>query len=85
MYRSAFLAALLSIAQAAKAESGLASYYSGHGHRGEMTCAHRPRPLGSIVTMTAPVIQYSAASMIADHSLGAGLSMCRSARRTHSA
>jgi rare lipoprotein A len=53
MYRSAFLAAaLLSFAQAAKAESGLASYYSGHGHRGEMTCAHRTRPLGSIVTVT---------------------------------
>jgi hypothetical protein len=45
MYRSAFLAAaLLSIAQAAKAEakaeSGFASYYGGRGHRGEMTCAH---------------------------------------------
>jgi len=52
MYRSAFLAAaLLSIANAANAESGLASYYGGHGHRGEMTCAHRTRPLGSIVTV----------------------------------
>jgi hypothetical protein len=41
MYRSTFLAAaLLSIAQAAKAESGFASYYGGRGHRGEMTCAH---------------------------------------------
>ncbi|MGB6399278.1 MAG: septal ring lytic transglycosylase RlpA family protein [Bradyrhizobium sp.] len=53
MYRCAFLAlALLSIAHAAKAESGLASYYGGRGHRGEMTCAHRTRPLGSIVTVT---------------------------------
>jgi rare lipoprotein A len=53
MYRSALLAAaLLSIAQAAKAESGLASYYGGHSDRGEMTCAHRTRPLGSIVTVT---------------------------------
>jgi rare lipoprotein A len=53
MYRSALLAAaLLSIAQAAKAESGLAAYYGGHGHRREMTCAHRTRPLGSIVTVT---------------------------------
>jgi rare lipoprotein A len=53
MYRCAFLAAaLLSIAYAAKAESGLASYYGGRGHRGEMTCAHRFRPLGSIVTVT---------------------------------
>jgi rare lipoprotein A len=53
MYRRAFLAiALLSIAHAAKAESGLASYYGGRGHRGEMTCAHRTRPLGSVVTVT---------------------------------
>jgi rare lipoprotein A len=53
MYRCAFLAAaLLSIAYAAKAESGLASYYGGRGHRGEMTCAHRSRPMGSIVTVT---------------------------------
>lgn len=53
MYRSVLLAAaLLCIAQTAKAESGLASYYGGRGHRGEMTCAHRTRPLGSIVTVT---------------------------------
>jgi rare lipoprotein A len=53
MYRCAFLAAaLLSIAYAAKAESGLASYCGGRGHRGETTCAHRFRPLGSIVTVT---------------------------------
>jgi hypothetical protein len=43
MYRRALLAlALFSIAHAARAESGLASYYGGRGHRGEMTCAHRP-------------------------------------------
>jgi rare lipoprotein A len=53
MYRCACLAlALLSIADTARAESGLASYYGGRGHRGEMTCAHRSRPLGSIVTVT---------------------------------
>jgi rare lipoprotein A len=53
MYRSALLAAaLLSIASAAEAESGLASYYGGRGHRGEMTCAHRTRPFGSIVTVS---------------------------------
>lgn len=58
MHRSALLAvalpsiALLSITQAAQAESGLASYYGGRGHRGEMTCAHRTRPFGSIVTVT---------------------------------
>jgi rare lipoprotein A len=53
MVRYALLAlALVSIAQAAKAESGLASYYGGKGHQGEMTCAHRTRPMGSIVTVT---------------------------------
>jgi rare lipoprotein A len=53
MYRCACLAlALLSIADTVRAESGLASYYGGRGHRGEMTCAHRSRPLGSIVTVT---------------------------------
>ena len=36
----------------AHAESGLASYYGGHGLRGEMTCAHRSRPFGSMVTVT---------------------------------
>ena len=36
----------------AHAESGLASFYSGKGHRGEMTCAHRTRPFGSTVTIT---------------------------------
>jgi rare lipoprotein A len=53
MYRYAFLAAvLLSVAPSAKAESGLASYYGGRGHKGEMTCAHRTRAFGSIVTVT---------------------------------
>jgi rare lipoprotein A len=53
MYRYAFLAAvLLSFAHSAKAESGLASYYGGRGHKGEMTCAHRTRAFGSIVTVT---------------------------------
>jgi rare lipoprotein A len=36
----------------AQAESGLASYYSGIGRRGDMTCAHRTRPFGSVVTVT---------------------------------
>lgn len=54
MYRCAFLAAavLLSSVYAANAESGIASYYGGRGHRGEMTCAHRTRPFGSILTVT---------------------------------
>jgi rare lipoprotein A len=43
---------LLGAMTSAQAESGLASYYGGHGHRGEMTCAHRTRPLGSMVTVT---------------------------------
>ena len=53
MYRTALtLALLLSTAAACEAESGLASYYGGRGHPGEMTCAHRTRPFGSIVTVT---------------------------------
>jgi peptidoglycan lytic transglycosylase len=53
MFRYALLAVgLLLVAQSAKAESGLASYYGGHGHKGEMTCAHRTRAFGSIVTVT---------------------------------
>jgi len=52
MYRSLLtVLALASIASEARAESGLASYYGGRGLRGEMTCAHRTRPLGSMVTV----------------------------------
>ena len=36
----------------ARAESGLASYYGGVGRSGEMTCAHRTRPMGSMVTVS---------------------------------
>ena len=46
------VAGLLGAMTSAQAESGLASYYGGHGHRGEMTCAHRTRPFGSMVTVT---------------------------------
>jgi rare lipoprotein A len=53
VYRTALSAAfLLLTAAASEAESGFASYYGGRGHRGEMTCAHRTRPFGSIVTVT---------------------------------
>jgi rare lipoprotein A len=53
VYRSALVIGLvLSVASACEAESGLASYYGGRGHRGEMTCAHRTRPFGSIVTVS---------------------------------
>jgi rare lipoprotein A len=53
VYRNALTAAfLLLTASACEAESGLASYYGGRAHRGEMTCAHRTRPFGSIVTVT---------------------------------
>ena len=52
MYRSFLVAASLSVVlvSAAQAESGLASYYGGRGHG--MTCAHRTRPMGSVVTVT---------------------------------
>src|ERR1700759_1619136 len=33
------------------AQSGLASYYGGRGHG--MTCAHRTKPMGSVVTVRA--------------------------------
>ena len=37
----------------ARAESGLASYYGGVGsHAGEMTCAHKTRRMGSMVTVS---------------------------------
>jgi rare lipoprotein A len=53
VYRSALIVAfVLSAASAANAESGLASYYCGRGRPGEMTCAHRTRPFGSIVTVS---------------------------------
>jgi rare lipoprotein A len=42
---------LLGAVTSAQAESGLASYYGGYGRRGDMTCAHRSRPLGSMVTV----------------------------------
>ena len=52
-HRSALIVAFaLSAASTCQAESGLASYYSGHGRHGEMTCAHRTRPFGSIVTVS---------------------------------
>ena len=53
MYRYVFLAVVLvSPVQTAKAESGLASYYGGRSHKGEMTCAHRTRAFGTMVTVT---------------------------------
>ena len=52
MYRCLSIAGVLTcVAFSAHAESGLASYYGGRGHNGEMTCAHRTRPLGSMVTV----------------------------------
>jgi rare lipoprotein A len=57
MYRTSLLATLPLLAMLpfilispAQAESGLASYYGGHGHG--MTCAHRTRPFGSIVRVS---------------------------------
>jgi peptidoglycan lytic transglycosylase len=53
MYRSALaIAVVLSAASTVEAETGLASYYGGRGHHGEMTCAHRTRSFGSIVTVS---------------------------------
>ncbi|MHC2461865.1 rare lipoprotein A [Bradyrhizobium embrapense] len=53
MKTAATSAAMLLFASCvANAESGLASYYHGIGRIGEMTCAHRKRPFGSIVTVS---------------------------------
>ncbi len=45
-------AVLLLGSSAAEAESGMASYYRGVGKAGEMTCAHRTRPFGSMVLVS---------------------------------
>jgi rare lipoprotein A len=47
-----FAATNTGVIASAHAESGLASYYGGVGRKGEMTCAHRTRPLGSMVTVS---------------------------------
>ena len=52
MPRLLVAAVALVMCSTAHAESGLASYYGGRGHRGEMTCAHRTRAMGSMVTVT---------------------------------
>ncbi len=45
--------ALAAFGSDASAESGMASYYGySKGHGGEMTCAHRTRPFGSMVTVS---------------------------------
>jgi peptidoglycan lytic transglycosylase len=52
MYRTLLLVTLsFLLISSAQAESGLASYYGGRGHG--MTCAHRTRPMGSMVTVRA--------------------------------
>ena len=53
VYRTLLVStAALAAVTTARAESGLASYYGGIGHSGEMTCAHRTRPMGSMVTVS---------------------------------
>lgn len=49
-YRTSLLLLLSPLViSSAQAETGLASYYSGRGQG--MTCAHRTRPFGSMVTV----------------------------------
>ena len=52
MSRFFVIAITLLAASVAHAESGLASYYGSRGRHGEMTCAHRTRAMGSMVTVT---------------------------------
>jgi rare lipoprotein A len=52
MVRTSLMVTLsLLLISSAHAESGLASYYGGRGHG--MTCAHRTRPMGSVLTVSA--------------------------------
>jgi len=55
LYRTySILLCFIAFISEAQAENGLASYY-GYGNRarpGEMTCAHRTRPFGSIVEVS---------------------------------
>ena len=55
MYRTCFaVLSFVAFLSDAQAESGLASYY-GYGNRGragELTCAHRTRPFGSMVRVS---------------------------------
>jgi rare lipoprotein A len=44
--------AAFAVVSSAHAESGLASFYPGVGQSGEMTCAHKTRPMGSMVTVS---------------------------------
>ena len=47
------LAALLLLGgTVTRAETGKASYYHGVGKSGEMTCAHRSRPFGSMIRVS---------------------------------
>jgi len=46
------LTAAMVVVASARAEKGLASYYPGVGRADEMTCAHRTRPMGSLVTVS---------------------------------
>lgn len=52
MYRTAPLVAAISLLTAfpVHAQTGLASFYGGRG--GGMTCAHRTKPMGSVLTVT---------------------------------
>ena len=50
---SCLASASLSAVSVAQAESGLASYYGyGKAGRGELTCAHRTRPFGSVLRVS---------------------------------
>jgi peptidoglycan lytic transglycosylase len=55
MYRThlVLLLCLAALLSEAKAESGLASYTNyDSGSPGELTCAHRTRPIGSMITVS---------------------------------
>ena len=49
---SLFLVVVAIFATDARAESGLASFYGGTGGPGAMTCAHKTRAIGSMITVS---------------------------------
>jgi hypothetical protein len=77
VYRSALaIAVVLSAASTVEAETGLASYYGGRGHHGELALI-APGPLEVSLRFRTPATPYIAASTIVDRSFAVELSMCR--------
>jgi hypothetical protein len=78
VHRSALVIAfVLLTASIAEAESGLASYYGGRGHRNDVRAT---RPFGSMVRVSYPAAPFIAVSTIVGRLFAAESSMCRQAQ-----